>query len=275
MRILLNKKKCMKNLILSIILSTICLSCIDSNSQAENQDNSVVDFIQNIVASPQPEATFDSIASGLQFNLKGVYTATKQEIENKRVFFSKAYTKSSTPTEKEKILNEASSYFTKAILNDIIPYWYGTEWDFNGHTNIPNEGEVACGYFVSTTLKHMGLQLNRYTMAQQASKLAVASIAIQKNKMTFFRLKNSSEQLKKLKDGLYIVGLDNHVGYVYNVKGTSYFLHSSYITDRVMIELANRSDAFTSNVYYLASITDNKELIKKWILGKKLAIKTQ
>ncbi len=36
-----------------------------------------------------------------------------------------------------------------------------------GHTAVPKEGEIACGYFVSTTLLHMGVPLNRYKIAQQ------------------------------------------------------------------------------------------------------------
>ncbi|GAA4108838.1 hypothetical protein GCM10022393_05190 [Aquimarina addita] len=271
----------MKNLIL-LLLSTICFSCIDAIQNSESKDNlppvtqkSILDATKNTDSLPEAKGTFDSIATGLNFKSKGNYKQTNQSIEQARVSYNKAYINQSDPVKKDTILKEASAYFTKAILNDIIPYWYGTEWDFNGHTNIPNEGEIACGYFVSTTLKHMGIQLNRYTMAQQASKLEVESIAIQKNKTIFFNLKNSIEQLQQLKDGLYIIGLDNHVGYIYNLNSSTYFIHSSYITDRVMIEPADQSEAFPSNVYYLASITDNKPLIKKWILGQRLSIKTQ
>ena len=52
--------------------------------------------------------------------------------------------------------------FFHTLVDSIFPYWYGTEWDFNGITESPRKGEIACGYFVSTTLKHMGIRLNRY-----------------------------------------------------------------------------------------------------------------
>jgi len=172
------------------------------------------------------------------------------------------------------ILDSAAQYFTKSLLNEIIPYWYGTPWDFNGHTNIPNEGEVACGYFVSTTLKHMGVKLNRYRMAQQASKLEVESVAIKQNRVIFSNDENISKKLTALKEGIYIVGLDNHVGYIYKHGGMSYFIHSSYITDRVMIELAEDSEAFPSDVYYLGAVT-NTDFIRKWLVGETLKIKMQ
>ena len=70
---------------------------------------------------------------------------------------------------KKKItLDSVKKSFTELLLNKIIPYWYGTTWSFNGHTSKPNQGEIACGYFVSTTLKDMGLKLNRYCLAQKS-----------------------------------------------------------------------------------------------------------
>ena len=65
-------------------------------------------------------------------------------------------------------LDSVQQYFEEQLLNGIIPYWYGTAWSFEGHTNVPNQGEIACGYFVSTTLVHMGLDINRYRMAQKS-----------------------------------------------------------------------------------------------------------
>ena len=57
-------------------------------------------------------------------------------------------------------MDSIGEYFEKQIVNGIVPYWYGTPWSFEGHTNQPHQGEIACGYFVSTTLKHMGLNIN-------------------------------------------------------------------------------------------------------------------
>ena len=66
---------------------------------------------------------------------------------------------------KEIDLDSVCRYFDNALVNDIIPFWYGTKWSFEGHTNKPNDGEIACGYFVSTTLKDVGLNINRYHLA--------------------------------------------------------------------------------------------------------------
>lgn len=156
-----------------------------------------------------------------------------------------------------------------------MPHWYGTPWDFNGHTNSPNDGEIACGYFVSTILKHLDFKVNRYKMAQQAG-LNIAIALQPKSKLktysnvTFKVLKTKLNHVYK--NGIYFVGLDNHVGYVLIKDKELYFLHSSYCDNKVVIELAKTSPCFQSNMYVFAEITTNKTLVKKWILGKQLTI---
>lgn len=65
-------------------------------------------------------------------------------------------------------LDSIKSEFTTHLVDRIIPHWYGTPWSFGGHTAVPNKGEIACGYFISTTLRDMGIKLNRYRLAQKS-----------------------------------------------------------------------------------------------------------
>lgn len=214
----------------------------------------------------------DSILCGLNFKAGKNYTSEKQYIENQRRKLAVLY-KNSAKTKQHKILDSANTLFTKLLLNKIIPYWYGTPWDFNGYTAIPNQGEIACGYFVSTTLKDMGLNLNRYKLAQQAAKDEIEAIAINKNNILHYTDNTIQDKLTSLKNGLYFVGLDNHVGYVYITAKETYFIHSNYIENRVMIEKSKYSEAFNSSNYYLAKISYNKELMKKWLDKTPIRIK--
>jgi len=163
------------------------------------------------------------------------------------------------------------------LINDIVPHWYNTTWDFNGYTNIPKQGDIACGYFVSTTLKHLGFNLNRYKMAQQAGLLEARTLQPKSklkiwSNVTFDVLKEKINSVYA--NGIYFVGLDNHVGYILVKDKEVYFLHSSYYDDKVMIELAETSPCFGSNLYVFAEITTNRKLIENWILNKKLYVPT-
>ncbi|WP_353777450.1 hypothetical protein [Winogradskyella sp. 3972H.M.0a.05] len=212
----------------------------------------------------------DSTKLGLNFKTKGNYDVLLSAIQSDKVYF-----KSQLQQNETKAIDSASAYLKDKLLNHLVPHWYGTTWDFNGHTNIPNDGEIACGYFVSTTLKHLGFNLNRYKMAQQAG-LIEAQMLQPKSELKIYS--NLSFKALKAKlnstyeDGLYFVGLDNHVGYVFIKNDELYFLHSSYCDNKVLIELAEHSYCFQSNIYVFAEITTNRALAKKWILDTRLSI---
>jgi len=215
----------------------------------------------------------DSTKLNINFKAKGDYNTIKHNIQvSPKRHFQTLYNKN-----KEKAIDSASTYLYSKLINDIVPHWYGTPWEFSGHTDIPNQGEIACGYFVSTTLKHLGFVINRYKMAQQAG--LNEAIALQPKPdlkiysgLTFTSLKTKLNNVYK--NGVYFVGLDNHVGYVLIKDKEIYFLHSSYCDNKVVIELAETSPCFQSNLYVFAEITTNKALIKKWIFNEALVIPT-
>ncbi|CAG5077411.1 hypothetical protein [Parvicella tangerina] len=148
------------------------------------------------------------------------------------------------------------------LVNSIFPFWYGTPWDFNGYTDVPNEGVVACGYFVSTTLKHVGFNLNRYDIAKMYSSDIVKTLCFND-----YWVEEDFEKflfrMQTMDDGLYIVGLSSHVGFIEQVRGRTYFIHANYIgTNGVEKELASSSDALSgSATFWLGNFTNNAELI--------------
>ncbi len=225
------------------------------------------------------DSFIDTLAIGLTFTPNKKYSEIKAEIQTKRIALSKAFLKETDPKKKKIILDKARVYFTDKLLNGLVPHWYGTVWDFNGYTNTPNDGVIACGYFVSTTLKHMGLKINRYKLAQQAGLNEAKSLQ-PNNKLLIYHVNETHSfedvlmQLKKqLKDGLYFVGLSNHVGYIYVKDNELYFLNSDYAKGIVVIDKAAYSPVLKSGIYVIANITHNDFLIKSWLLNTVIPIK--
>lgn len=205
------------------------------------------------------------------------YAITKQKVKQQRINLLKWYNQQ---IDKEQAFDSIQQVFTKQLVNHIIPHWYGTKWDFNGYTATPKVGKIACGYFVSTTLLHMGVNINRYRMAQQSALSEIKTI--QKNKPLHYTQQDDTlgyqkliKQLKQdLKEGIYMVGLDFHVGYLYKRKNALYFIHSNYM-DPVAVEKENVNDsaAFANSYhYYIGNITHNKEFIIKWLKSEKISI---
>lgn len=168
--------------------------------------------------------------------------------------------------------DSAEKIFTRIIRDSIIPYWYGTVWDFNGYTAVPQQGTVACGYFVSTTLQHSDLKLNRYKMAQKSAM--DGALMLEKKDSLYIKQCSRDAFLPAFKqthrNGLYMVGLSNHVGYLYKQDSLVQFIHSSYISPgTVVAEDAATSVALGySKVFVVADITYNRPLLRKWLKGE-------
>ncbi len=168
--------------------------------------------------------------------------------------------------------------FTDLYLNTILPYWYGTPWAFGGYTAVPKEGEIACGYFVSTTLLHMGVSLNRYKVAQQNPLNEARTYA---DGDSIYQFTSAGGVLTKMQTadfapGFYFLGLgDNHVGLLLKRGGQIFFLHSNYIDGRVVIEAAATSGVFNSyGLYYVVNLSHNNNFINHWLKQQPLAVVT-
>lgn len=199
------------------------------------------------------------------------YQSCRKSIMNCKQSLKKKYLASSNKTH---FLEKTSTIIDSLIYEQIIPYWKGTPWTFNGHTDTPQQGTVACGYFVSTTLKHAGFNLNRYKLAQAASKQA-GEILVGKNNLkviTGTPQKLRTYMLKNNEPGLYFLGLDFHEAYLWLTEKELYIVHSNYIHNAgVMQEKATESSALAaSKSFWFAPIGGTTSLAKKWLLNSRI-----
>ena len=218
---------------LTTILASLMLfcSCFNSGLTSINLSNNKYDSLSNIELQKEYQKQLEIIKS------------KKKNIEH---------------------IDSLGTYLHCKLTSEVFPAWYGTEWDYNGYTNKPREGMVACGYFVSTTLKHVGFNLNRFDLAKMYSSSIVKSLCAAP--VTFNDIDNMFACILEKGDHLYVVGLSSHVGFIEKKDGAIYFIHSNYIGPvAVEKELAKNSDALnSSDVFVLGNISGNSELMKKW-----------
>ncbi len=221
------------------------------------------------------EAILDTTAVGINFKIRTSYSKLKAQIEEQRGHFYNNYILLSDSSEKQLFRDSVARYITKILLNRIFPHWYGTEWDYDGISEKPGEGYIACGYFVSTTLKHIGFNLNRYKYAQQSGMIGAKTLQMGLPIKKFYPKEGidiSKTLVASLKPGLYQVGLSYHVGYLLIRNNEAYFIHSNYLYSGVMLERAADSEAFVSGIYVISDISFNDKLIEKWILNDEIVI---
>jgi hypothetical protein len=169
---------------------------------------------------------------------------------------------------------ELAKNFHLLTNKTVFPYWYGTKWDFNGTTETPNEGSIACGYFVTTVLRDMGVPIKRTKMAQCASEEMIRSLVSKKNiyHLSGLKLEEFEKNLKKLGYGLYVIGLDNHTGFISFSQEGCYFIHSSgYYPFQVVKEKVSESKVLSKSKYkVIGKLTSDEGFLKGWVRHQQL-----
>ena len=206
-------------------------------------------------AKPLPHATTSTATIVLNYDsCKREVFLTKQK--------NKAIWSKLTTAQKEKV-------FTTITTKTIIPNWIGTAWDFNGTSEIPQKGNIACGYFVTTVLRDAGVWLARTRLAQCASEQMITSLIQPKyiRRFSNVAMDNFIQSIQQQGYGLFVVGLDNHTGFIYNDGKEIYFIHSSFVgTKNVQKEKAAESWILRQSKYkVLGKISADESVLNKWI----------
>jgi hypothetical protein len=193
-------------------------------------------------------------------------------LERERQRLGASHAAARTEKQRAVILVEASRFLERSLADQILPRWDGTAWSFSGTTREPGRGSIACGYLVSTTLEEAGLRVERARLAQQPSediiKTLVAPAAIARFSDTPIEAFVAAVAARG--DGLYLVGLDNHVGYLVVRGGAVWFHHASYMDPvRVVREPALASKPLASSRYRVVGrLFADAALAESWLGGK-------
>jgi hypothetical protein len=202
------------------------------------------------------------------------YTHLLAKVESERVALGQRYQHAASEAERARIVAQARETLIRSIYTEIFPSWYGTGWDFNGTTEVPRQGKIACGYFVSTVLRDAGWRVQRVRLAQQASENIILSVTAELHIKRFRRIpiEDFVKTVKEWGPGIYVVGLDIHTGFIVNNGEGVYFIHSSYVDPFMVVkERALESKILQTSAYrVLGKITADDELMKGWLLKKEI-----
>lgn len=206
------------------------------------------------------------------------YNDIRKEVEAERVSLASRYRQATSEVEKSRLVAQAREVITRSIYTEIFPSWYGTAWDFNGTTETPGQGKIACGYFVSTVLRDAGWRVQRVRLAQQASENIILSLTTDAYIKRFRRVE-IGKFVKAVSDwgpGLYVVGLDIHVGFIVNTGNEVHFIHSSYIDPYAVVkERAMESKILAASQYrVIGRVSADDGFIVKWLLGTDVVTRT-
>lgn len=170
-----------------------------------------------------------------------------------------------------------------AILDNVtLPLWIGTTWDFYGTATSPHQKSIACGYFFVHALRSIGFRFPQnflyrskkkgpmriYKFAKQSATTMARILSKPSQRYVTSRkpIRTLMKPLKKFGPGLYILGLDSHVGLVLFNGKKAYFWHSNYAEPQAWVKRENLFHspvAIDSNYRMLAKV--HRSWIRKWL----------
>ena len=204
------------------------------------------------------------------------YEVLEKELKTWRGELVKEYRQARSPEQKAAVEHDAR-IILEMILPEMMRCWRGTGYDFNGVAERPGEGKIACGYYVSTVIRDAGFKVNRYKLAQQPSANILRTFTDAENCQLRVGEKYESyaDWLESMEPGVYLMGLDTHVGFVVVERsGDMKFLHSSGIEKAGVVE-EPRDQALAikwSKWRMLGHFTADPDVIRTWLAGEDVRV---
>lgn len=223
--------------------------------------------------SPVPNDTEIPQSRVMASEDKSGYDVLKLEILKKRKVLAVQYRNANSDKSRAEVISSAKDFLLEHI-DGLADHWIGTPWDFNGTTETPNQGKIACGYFVTTILRDAGFNIPRQALAQKPSEQIIKDLIMDNHRIR--RFSNTARDefegiVRECSDGVYIVGLDIHVGFIVKTGETIRFVHSSYYDPPLSVvrQTLDEDSPLTHSKYrVMANILDDPGTIRKWIMNE-------
>lgn len=196
----------------------------------------------------------------------------REDLQRWRKHYAESYRMAATSNEKKVVIEEARTLL-EHTMPEMMRCWLGTPWDFNGTATQPGEGKIACGYFVTTVLEAAGFRIERTALAQQASELILRTF-LPKDELRVragIPYKTFRFETTRGRPGIYLIGLDTHVGFVVVKDQEFRFIHSSGSQPWCVVDESSEQALVLERSQYrvLGNITASDEVIRRWLMGEK------
>ncbi len=200
-------------------------------------------------------------------NKEYTYVNTIKAINKEQKIFQQLYKGATTENKKHLVLS-TREFLTTTLTEKVFPQWYGTPWDFNGTSRTPKEGTIACGYFVTNVLSDLGFRIPRIKWAQSASEVFIKKLSFGAiDRFQGKTIQTIKEYLLNEGDGIYLVGLDNHTGFVSVLEEEICFIHADYYESETGVKSQDieANSPLTNSQYRVFGKLFQDELLQKWL----------
>lgn len=211
------------------------------------------------------------------------YKALLAFAKRQRSCLAKAYKRARSWRTRRHILRTSKSLVMKWLDRVILPLWIGTAWAFYGSAESPHQKSIACGYFVTHALLATGFRfpehqraprhddptMREYEFAKQTS-LGMMRLLSSRRRWKVRNYRHPTRYLlrtlKRFGKGIYLLGLDSHVGMVFWDGTRATFWHADFTPTRLWVHrepLLTAGVVVASRYRHLGKI--RRHAYRKWL----------
>jgi len=227
----------------------------------------------------------ETVAAPAAAHDPAAYESALARIEARRLALGRRLVAAEGGAAREEVRTEARAYVLTALREVVFPAWMGMPWGLGAHSTPlrPHQPgmEIACGYFVSSVLENLGLRLDtRFRFAQAPALHAQRSLAPAKHDLhRFFSIPGDAlaRRIAALGEGVYVIGLNNHIGFVDVRGGQVHVVHASYTGEQVVTSEPLAAAEVIANSraagYFVTPLFHDDRLIDAWLRGESVPLR--
>ena len=154
--------------------------------------------------------------------------------------------------------------------------WLGTRWGLGvPQSSTPGPGQINCGTFVGTVLRDAGFNVAVKKLQRQPSQLIIESFVggDRVRKFSNAKMTRFLASVREMGPGLFIIGLDFHVGLLIQTETDLRFVHASYETKTVIDEPAATATPIVTSKYRVVGKLLSRQNLRDWLAGNRIQIK--
>lgn len=163
-----------------------------------------------------------------------------------------------------------------SLTHRVARRWLGTRWGLGApQSRSPGEGKINCGTFVGTVLRDAGFVVDVDRLQRQPSQLIISSFvgAPRMRKWSDASMERFLADVRRMGPGLFIIGLDFHVGFLVQTESDLRFVHASYVTKTVVDEPAASARPIVDSRYRVVGKLLDRKNVRDWLEGNRVQVK--
>jgi hypothetical protein len=163
-----------------------------------------------------------------------------------------------------------------AAVRGLARHWLGTRWGLGPpQASAPGDGKINCGTFVGTVLRDAGFVVDVAKLQRQPSQLIISSFVGRERtrKWSNASMDRFLADVRAMGPGLFIIGLDFHVGFLIQTEDDLRFVHASYLTRTVVDEPAAAARPITDSKYRVVGKLLDRHNVRDWVEGNRIRVK--